>query len=87
MINKKIKHAEDLAERIGSLNGLLTNKFESVNAGVTLEEMLRAYEKVEKELVAFYKWAIQVGGKEGDFATKRLLEDIFTDEEKTSTNS
>jgi len=54
---------------------------------VTLEEMLRAYEKVEKGLVAFYKWAIQVGGKEGDFATKRLLEDIFTDEEKTSTNS
>lgn len=52
-----------------------------------MEEMLRAYEEVEKELVPFYKRAIQVGGKEGDFATKRLLEDIFTDEEKTSTDS
>ena len=49
---------------------------------MTLEEMLRADEEVDEKLVVFNKNAIQVAGKKGDFATKRLLEDILTDEEK-----
>ena len=42
-----MKHAEDLAEEIAFLNGLPPNKFESVHAGVVLEEMLREDEEAE----------------------------------------
>jgi bacterioferritin len=78
----EMKHAEDLTERLAFLNGIPPNTFAPVNAGVTLEEMLKEDEKVEEELVTLYKQAIQVAGKEGDFGTRRLLEDILVDEEK-----
>jgi bacterioferritin len=77
-----MKHAKDLAKRIAFLNGLPPNKFESIHAAVTLEEMMREDEEAEEELVTFYKQAIQIAGKEGDFTTKLLLENIITDEEK-----
>ena len=78
----EMKHAEDLAERLAFLNGIPPNKFAPVHAGVTVEEMLKEDEKAEEELVTLYKQAIQVAGKEGDFGTQRLLEDILIDEEK-----
>jgi bacterioferritin len=78
----EMKHAEDLAKRLAFLNGIPPNTFDPVHVGVTLEEMLREDEKAEEELVTLYKQAIQAAGKEGDFGTKRLLEDILIDEEK-----
>jgi bacterioferritin len=78
----EMKHAETLAERLAFLNGIPPNKFDPVHAGVTLEEMLREDEEAEEELVNLYKQAIQVAGKEGDFGTQRILEDILTEEEK-----
>ena len=78
----EMKHAETLVERLAFLNGVPPNKFDPVHAGVTLEEMLREDEKAEEELVSLYKRAIQVASKEGDFATRRLLENILADEEK-----
>jgi bacterioferritin (cytochrome b1) len=38
--------------------------------------------EAEEEVISLYKHAIQVAGKEGDFGTKRLLEDILITEEK-----
>ena len=78
----EMKHAETLVEKLAFLNGVPPNKFDPVHAGVTLEEMLREDEKAEEELVSLYKRAIQVASKEGDFATRRLLENILADEEK-----
>ncbi|MBN1357245.1 ferritin [Candidatus Bathyarchaeota archaeon] len=78
----EMKHAETLVERLAFLNGVPPNKFDPVHAGVTLEEMLREDEQAAEELVNLFKRAIQVASKEGDFATKRLLEDILADEEK-----
>lgn len=78
----EMKHAETLVERLAFLNGVPPNKFDAVHAGVTLEEMLREDEQAEEELVSLYKRAIQVASKEGDFATRRLLENILADEEK-----
>jgi bacterioferritin (cytochrome b1) len=53
-----------------------------VHVGVTLVEMLKENIEAEEEAVNLYKQAIQLAGKEGDFGTKRLLEDILITEEK-----
>jgi bacterioferritin len=78
----EMKHAEDLAERLAFLDGIPPYKFDPVHPGIALEEMLREDEEAEEKLVTLYKQAIQAAGKEGDFSTKRLLEDILTEEEK-----
>ena len=77
----EMQHAEDIAERLAFLNGEPPNKFDPVHPGVTLEEMLKENEQAEEELVSLYKQAIQIASKEGDFATRRLLEAILADEE------
>jgi len=78
----EMKHAEDRAERLDFLNGVPPNNVDPVHAGITLEEMLKEDVQAEEEAISLYKQAIQVAGKEGDFATKRLLEDILSSEEK-----
>ena len=78
----KMKHAEALAERLAFLDGVPPNNIEPVHVGITLVEMLKEDEQAEEEAVNLYKQAIQVAGKEGDFGTKRLLEDILITEEK-----
>ncbi len=78
----EMKHAEDLAERLAFLNGVPPNKVDPVHVGISLEEMLKEDVQAEEELIILYKQAIQVAGKEGDFGTKRLLEDILSSEEK-----
>jgi bacterioferritin len=78
----KRKHAEALAERLAFLNGVPPNTIEPVHVGATLVEMLKEDEQAEEEATRLYRQAIQVAGKEGDFGTKRLLEDILITEEK-----
>jgi bacterioferritin len=80
--NMKRKHAEALAERLAFLNGVPPNNIEPVHVGATFVEMLREDIEAEEEAVNLYRQAIQVAGKEGDFGTKRLLEDVLITEEK-----
>jgi bacterioferritin len=78
----KMRHAEALAERVVFLNGVPPENIAPVHVGVTLVEMLKENIEAEEEAVNLYKQAIQLAGKEGDFGTKRLLEDILITEEK-----
>ena len=78
----KMKHAEALAERLAFLDGVPPSNIEPVHVGVTFVEMLKVDEQAEEEAISLYKQAIQVAAKEGDFGTKRLLEDILITEEK-----
>jgi bacterioferritin len=78
----KMKNAEKLAERLAFLNGVPPNNIEPVHVGVTFVEMLKEDVEAEEEVINLYKHAIQIAGKEGDFGTKRLLEDILITEEK-----
>lgn len=80
--NTKMKHAEKLAERLAFLDGVPPNNIESVHVGVTFVEMVKEDVQAEEEAISLFKQAIQVAGKEGDFGTKRLLEDILIAEEK-----
>jgi bacterioferritin len=78
----EMKHAEALAERISYLNGVPTTKPDPVFVGGSLIEMLKQDEQNEEEAIQLYKRAIQVASKEGDFTTRRLLEEILSEEEK-----
>ena len=77
-----MKNAQALAERLAYLNGLPPNNIETVHVGITLVEMLKEDVQAEEEDISLYRQAIQVAGKEGDFGTKRLMEDILISEEK-----
>jgi bacterioferritin len=77
----EMKHAEKLAERLDFLNGVPTTKPDPVFVGGSLVEMLKQNEQNEEEAIALYKQAIQVAAEEGDFTTRRLLEDILAEEE------
>ena len=78
----EMKHAEALAERLDYLGGVPTTKPDPVFVGGSLIEMLKQNEQNEEEAITLYKQAIQVASKEGDFTTRRLLEEILSEEEK-----
>ena len=80
----EMKHAEDLTKRLALLNGVPPNSFDPVHPGLTLEEMLKEDEQLEEKLVTLYKQAIHLASKEGDFATRGLLEKILMEEENHS---
>jgi bacterioferritin len=77
----EMKHAERLAERLDYLNGVPTTKPDPIFVRGSLIEMLKQDEQDEEEAINLYKQAIQVVAEEGDYTTRRLLEEILADEE------
>jgi bacterioferritin len=77
----EMKHAEKLAERLNYLNSVPTTKPDPVFVGGSLIEMLKQDEQNEEEAIELYKRGIQVASEEGDYTTRRLLEDILSEEE------
>ena len=78
----EMKHAEKLAERLVFLDGVPTLTPDPVHIGHSLEEMLKENVQAEEEAISLYKQTIQVASKEGDFTTRRMLEDILSNEEE-----
>jgi len=78
----EMKNAEVLAERIVFLDGVPTNNASPIHIGHSLEEMLKENVQAEEEAIRVLKEAIQEADKEGDFGTRRLLEEILVCEEK-----
>lgn len=77
----EMKHAERLAERLDYLNGVPTTKPNPIFVGGSLIEMLKQDEENEEEAINLYKQAIQTAAEEGDYTTRRMLEEILADEE------
>jgi bacterioferritin len=77
----EMKHAERLAERLDYLNGVPTTQPDPIYVGGSLIEMLRQDEQNEEEAINLYKHAIQVASEDGDYTTRRLLEEILAEEE------
>lgn len=77
----EMKHAEKLAERLDYLNGVPTTNPDPIFVGGSLIEMLKQDEQNEEEAITLYKHAIQVASEEGDFTTRKLLEEILSEEE------
>jgi bacterioferritin len=77
----EMKHAERLAERLDYLNGVPTITPDPIFVGGSLIEMLTQDERNEEEAINLYKQAIQVAAEEGDYTTRRMLEEILAEEE------
>jgi bacterioferritin len=77
----EMKHAERLAERLDYLNGIPTTKPDPIFVRGSLIEMLTQDEQNEEQAITLYKQAIQVAAEDGDYTTRRLLEEILADEE------
>ena len=78
----EMKHAERLAERLDYLDGVATIKQDPIFVRGSLIEMLKQDEQDEEAAINLYKQAIQVAAEEGDYTTRRLLEEILAEEEK-----
>jgi bacterioferritin len=77
----EMQHAEALAERLAFLAGVPTATPEPVHVGQSLDEMLKDNIQGEEETIDLYKQTIQMAAKEGDYTTRRLLEEILSSEE------
>jgi len=78
----EMKHAERLAERLDYLNGVPTTKPDPIFVRGSLIEMLKQDEQDEERAIILYKQAIQEAAQDGDFTTRRLLEEILAEEEE-----
>jgi bacterioferritin len=78
----EMKHAEEIAERLGSLGGAPTVKPDNVVVGSTLVEMLKLDQGAEEGAITLYKQTIRVAADEGDITTRRLFERILAEEEE-----
>jgi bacterioferritin len=77
----EMKHAELLAERLDYLNGVATIQPDPIFVRGSLIEMLKQNEQDEEKAITLYKKAIQVAADEGDYTTRRMLEEILAEEE------
>jgi bacterioferritin len=77
----EMKHAEAIAERIDYLGGSITTKPTPIEVGKGVRDMLEIDKKAEEGAIKLYKEIVILAAKEGDIVTKKLFEDILTQEE------
>jgi bacterioferritin len=77
----EMKHAEAIAERLDYLGGKLTTKPTPIEVGKNVKEMLKINKKAEENAIKLYKKIAARAEKEGDVVTKKLFEDILSQEE------
>jgi bacterioferritin len=78
----EMKHAESIAERLAYLSGTPTTKSDPIFVGGSLKEMLQTDVKAEEEAIALYRQTSKVAEEEGDSTTRRLFEEILSQEEE-----
>ena len=77
----EMKHAEAIAERLDYLGGALTTKPSPIAVGKSVKDMLQIDKKAEEDAIKLYKEIIALAVKENDVVTKRLFEEILSEEE------
>jgi bacterioferritin len=77
----EMKHAEAIAERLDYLGGKLTTKPTPITIGEKVKDMLKIDKKAEEGAIKLYKQIVALAAKEGDIVTKKLFEDILSQEE------
>jgi bacterioferritin len=82
MAMESAANAQVLGERLVFLAGVLPATFDSVHVGHGLDDMLKENIQNSEENIDLLRQAIQLSNKEGDFATRRILEDVLVVEEK-----
>ena len=78
---QEMKHAEDIAERLGYLGGVPTTRPTPIEVGKTAREMVQLNKQAEEEAITLYREIIALAEKEGDPVTAALFTDILAAEE------
>ncbi len=76
------KNTEALAERLVFLDGVLPTTIDPVHIEYGMEETLKQNVKETEENIDLLKQIIRHTNNEGDFATRRIVEDVLITEEK-----
>ncbi len=77
----EMRHAEKLGERINYLGGIPTKEPSIIMEGGDLKKMIEDDLSKENSAIEQYKEHIKLAGKEEDFATRLMLEEILSEEE------
>jgi len=77
----EMKHAEAIAERLDFLGGVPTTQPTPIKIGKTLTNMIELDIEAEKDAIRLYKEIISLADEEKDVVTRKLFEDILSDEE------
>jgi bacterioferritin len=77
----EMKHAEAIAERLDYLGGKLTTKPSPIEVGKGVKDMLQLDKKAEEGAIKLYREIVALAAKENDVVTKRLFEEILSEEE------
>jgi bacterioferritin len=78
---QEMKHAEDIAERLGYLGGAPTTRPTPIEVGKTAREMVQLNKQAEEEAIALYREIIGIAEHEKDTVTAALFTDILAAEE------
>ncbi len=76
------KSTEVLAERLVFLDGVLPTTIDPVHIEYGMEETLKQNVKETEENIDLLKQIIRHTNSEGDFASRRIVEDVLVTEEK-----
>jgi len=82
----EMKHAEALGERIAYLGGEPTKEIGSIATGGDLKKMIQDDLAAENTAIAEYREIIRLCQEEGDFTSRRMMEQILHDEEGHADN-
>jgi len=82
----EMRHAEKLGERINYLGGEPTIKPSPIATGGDLKKMIEDDLAAEYRAINMYQRFIKLCAEEGDTTTRRMLEDILSDEEEHANN-
>ncbi len=77
----EMKHAEAIGERLDYLGGKLTTKPSPIEIGKGVKDMLELDRKAEEGAIKLYREIVALAAKENDVVTKKLFEDILSEEE------
>jgi bacterioferritin len=78
---QEMKHAEDIAERLGYIGGAPTTRPTPIEVGKSAREMVQLNKQAEEEAIALYREIIALAEREGDPVTVALFTDILAAEE------
>jgi len=80
---EEMKHAEKLIARILFLEGVpIVSQLKEIHIGAGIERQLAHDHAAEKGAVEAYNAAIVLAGEVRDFATREILEQILSDEDR-----
>ncbi len=82
MAAESAKNVEVLAERLVYLAGVLPGTFDRVHVEYGLDDMLKENITSLEEMIELLKQTVQVAKSEGDYGTRRILEDVLIVEER-----